>query len=89
MSFTQTPKSPDARFSIQRERTDSHDHFYVADYEWTVTDRRTGAIIAILQETMEASVYIGARDVRFSPDGNELIIENHDGTIERRALPAD
>jgi WD40 repeat protein len=81
-------KSKDGRFEIRRERVDSHDHFYCADYEWSVHDLLSGQVIKTFDESWAAAEASGASDVDFSADGRQLVVTGHDGTIQNLPLPS-
>lgn len=76
-------KSKDGRFEIEHERTDSHEHFLLADYETRLIDHRTGQRIVLVAETVASP----PTDGRFSTDGREIVLTRPDGSFERHTLP--
>jgi hypothetical protein len=74
------------RYEIRHERTDAHDHFYCADYQWDVIDLRTGKSVATFTESMEGAQFIGVKDIVLSQDGLGIIVTYHDGAIEHQPL---
>lgn len=73
-------------FEIHRVRTDGHDHFMCADYEWTVIDTRTGETVARYDEVFHGSMS-GVEDIEFSKNGREIVVKYYDGKTTRRKLP--
>jgi hypothetical protein len=73
------------RYHVIQERTDAHDHFYCADYEWRVVDVETGEVVAVFDERATGGEVTGAARVEL--EGNEIVITDHDGTVQRRPLP--
>jgi WD40 repeat protein len=76
------------RFDIEQVRTDAHDHYLCADYEWRVTDKRTGQTVFSFDEQTMGSAGEGVRNVSFSPDGKQLVVTWHDGKVTHVDLPA-
>jgi hypothetical protein len=75
-----------SRFSIERVRTDAHDHSMKADFEWQVIDTTSGEPILTFDESYEGASATGAADVTLSEDDREVIVEYHDGNVMRVPL---
>ena len=86
LSSDMSKKSENGHFEIKRTRTDGHDHFMCAEYKWSIVDLRTGKCIATYDEDFRGT-FDGVEHIVFSPDSREIIVTNHDGTVERRTLP--
>lgn len=77
----------DELFEIRHERTDAHDHYYCADYEWRVIDRRSGAEVLSFSEEYQGGSATGASSVKLDDATWEVVVEDHDGTTRRVPLP--
>ena len=61
------------RFHVVQERTDAHDHFYCADYEWRVVDSDSGEVVATFDESYQAAHATGASRVEIEGDGPDPV----------------
>ncbi len=85
--------SRDGRFFIEYTARNRDSHLYSeSSYSWQVCrasdDREIAAFSGSWDQAADKDERSGTSSVSFSEDGRELIIENFDGTRERRALPA-